>query len=197
MIILPIILLAPYLAFGFPTERSSQLASRAAAGLGVPAGGVVCATANEKAHTLDANSITQIVNQGVGSFQAALQTGNIMAQVVSWPKFFYADRMATGAIAGSQCDLSAGLLYMPISYPGTSAPKVWDAGDKAPVGIPSTDIVVFQAPDPGGQKTADGIGWTSQYCGVLTNSDADTSVQLVVGGTFNINPAGYHQCNNA
>ncbi|KAG8533954.1 uncharacterized protein KY384_001696 [Bacidia gigantensis] len=170
--------------------------------------GVTCETGIEPAHTLDAESITQTINQALTSYQLGIQEGEAgLPNYVGWPKNFHltdqlgndADGHPYSILAAPGCDLQQDLLYAPIAYPGATAPASFISATirPPPGGNATTVIVLFQAPDPNGPRDATGLGWVTNYCAVLTNSDAEAGEQIWVGGLLNPSPGGFHQCNDA
>ncbi|KAG8530171.1 uncharacterized protein KY384_005654 [Bacidia gigantensis] len=166
---------------------------------GVPQYGVVCETVNETRHLLDKNYIDAVISTGVQNYKYKLQQIGLNT---AWPKQFdplwmgldgNGNSYTLNTPSASHCDLSKpGLLYMPISYPGTVAPDVVSTSTDQPSGgNVTTDIVVFQDPDPT-------TGYLNgQYCGILTNSDGPACGALYRNKTLNTAPHGYRQCNDA
>lgn len=167
----------------------------------VPSNGVSCSTVTETTHTLDNATITAAVTAGAKNqfTSCCLVPGN---ETIFYPKSFTNNQIGTDPSGNAYtinwpsplCAASA-LFYVPVSYPGFSAPAYWGGASMnsppTPASPISSDIVVFvitTSPNAGSTPSA-------QFCAVLTNSDAATSDLLYVGGQPNSNPSGYHQCN--
>ncbi|KAG8526039.1 uncharacterized protein KY384_000801 [Bacidia gigantensis] len=176
----------------------------------IPANGITCATANETAHILDANTISLVQSGASTRYQYYLTNQNTESDIAdpapSWPREFALSMVASSytVIPAQGCQWEDGvLLYAPISYPGTIAPTELDGNGKPnAVGTITPDIVVFQTPVR--EQDADGVAqgaWLpGPFCAVLTNSDAGAGEQLFVqGGDGSVNEkvGGYHQCNAA
>lgn len=183
-----------------PQARDTRLT------VGIPPNGVDCHTHSEDLHTLTNEMIldtmtngAQIISKSYGTskeangtsvyFPALFQQQTFMSP--AWPTF--------NAAAGCNLTQVEGVYYMPLWYPGTTQPAL-TGNTPSPnyPGVPiTTDIVVFTSVLQGFVATG-----SLQFCGVLTNSDADQLTQglftdpfpTVFGPSLNTSPSGYRQC---
>lgn len=179
---------------------------------GIPANGVSCSTVSETNHILDNGTITAAITAGASNQFTSSEYGT---ENIFYPKSFSSSQIGTDPNGNAYtikwafpgCATASALYYLPVSYPGFSAPaysgnsvtvvvgggSIYPDSPPTPASPISSDIVVFVITSvPNAQSTTP---LSAQFCAVMTNSDAATSDLLYVGGQPNSNPSGYHQCN--
>ncbi|KAG8529618.1 uncharacterized protein KY384_006255 [Bacidia gigantensis] len=192
---------------GLPTSTTLPELFPSPPQLGAPPLGVICQTQREPAHLLDGDYINDVQIEAGDAYQRWVQslgTRDGGPDSIPWPRAFDPQSMMGTDGHGKQytvvtpgdCKWSGLLLFMPISYPGTAAPRVTDVVDFEPYGTVTTDILVFQTRGPG-YMDAVGTRWKTSYCAILTNSDAGEGRELYANGRVNARVGGYHQCDDA
>ena len=129
---------------------------------GIPANGVSCSTVTETNHVLDNGTITAAITAGVSNQFASSKYGT---ENIFYPKSFNSSQIGTDPTGSAYtikwafpgCATASTLYYVPVSYPGFSAPaysgnsvtvvvgggSIYPDSPPTPASPISSDIVVF------------------------------------------------------